>query len=120
MEGRKLSKTTKAYKLWLHRKPDDLGIKNACERLYGKQQSFANSYMKDDEICPTIVAKVETGIVYDEGRFLYKEEIVKASSFPLDFDFCGQRPQYVCGMSVPPLMMQRVATEVYNQWLSKL
>ena len=76
--------------------------------------------MKDDKVCPTIVAKEENGIVYDEGRFLYKEEVVKASSFPLDFDFCGQRPQYVCGMSVPPLMMQRVATEVYNQWLSKL
>lgn len=120
VEGRKIPKTTKTYKLWLHRKPSDIGIKDAHERLYGKQQGFANNYMKDDKVCPTIIAKEENGIVYDEGRFLYKEEIVKASSFPLDFDFCGQRPQYVCGMSVPPLMMQRVATEVYNQWLSKL
>lgn len=27
---------------------------------------------------------------------------------------------YICGMSVPPVMMAQVATRVYEQWLSKL
>lgn len=27
---------------------------------------------------------------------------------------------YICGMSVPPIMMAQVATEVFNQWLSKI
>lgn len=26
---------------------------------------------------------------------------------------------YFCGMSVPPFMMQRVADQIYKQWLSK-
>lgn len=28
-----------------------------------------------------------------------------------------ESPQYVCGMSVPPVMMANIATEVYEQWL---
>ena len=28
-----------------------------------------------------------------------------------------ESPQYVCGMSVPPVMMANIATEVYQQWL---
>ena len=28
-----------------------------------------------------------------------------------------ESPQYICGMSVPPVMMAQIATEVYQQWL---
>lgn len=27
---------------------------------------------------------------------------------------------YLCGMSVPPVMMANVANNIYEQWLSKL
>lgn len=36
----------------------------------------------------------------------------RIQSFPDDYDFLDQKVRYVCGMSVPPLMMQRVALEV--------
>ncbi len=38
-------------------------------------------------------------------------------SFPLDYDFMGANTQYVCGMSVPPIMMKRIAEQIYKQWL---
>ena len=28
-----------------------------------------------------------------------------------------QNVQYVCGMSVPPVMMAKIAEQVYRQWL---
>lgn len=42
------------------------------------------------------------------------------STFPQDYNFCGLSPHYICGMSVPPVMMAQIATRIYEQWLSKL
>lgn len=58
--------------------------------------------------------------LFDSPTFLSHDEVCKASSFPLDYDFMGQKPCYICGMSVPPVMMANVATEIYNQWLVNL
>ena len=32
----------------------------------------------------------------------------------------GQQPHYVCGMSVPPVMMAQVASRIYDQWLTNI
>ena len=47
--------------------------------------------------------------------FLDSERIV-IQSFPSDYNFRKVKPQYVCGMSVPPYMTQRVALEIGRQW----
>lgn len=52
-----------------------------------------------------------------EPRHLTGAEIRRLQSFPDDYDFLDQDPQYVCGMSVPPLMAQRLALELRRQWL---
>lgn len=44
-----------------------------------------------------------------------KHDIVSCQSFPQDYDFLSNKPQYVCGMSVPPVMMANIAAEVYDQ-----
>jgi DNA (cytosine-5)-methyltransferase 1 len=43
-------------------------------------------------------------------------EVTRLQSFPDDYNFCKAKPQYVCGMSVPPFMTQRVALEIGRQW----
>ena len=55
---------------------------------------------------------------WERARYLSPSEAVRIQSFPDDFDFAGHDAGYVCGMSVPPLMMQRVATEVARTLLS--
>lgn len=47
------------------------------------------------------------------------EAVIRLQSFPEDYDFQDQDVGYVCGMSVPPLMMQRVALEVGEQLLKR-
>lgn len=41
----------------------------------------------------------------------------RLQSFPDDYKFKPAKSIYVCGMSVPPFMMQRVADQIYRQWL---
>lgn len=45
------------------------------------------------------------------------DDLVKRlQSFPDDYNFLDAKPHYVCGMSVPPFMMQRVADQIYKQF----
>lgn len=55
-----------------------------------------------------------------DKRWLSTADICKISSFPQDYDFGTQKPEYVCGMSVPPIMIAQIATQVYEQWLTKI
>lgn len=52
-----------------------------------------------------------------EKRFLSDDEIIRLQTFPDDYQFQKQDVGYFCGMSVPPFMMQRVADQIYKQWL---
>jgi DNA (cytosine-5)-methyltransferase 1 len=40
------------------------------------------------------------------------------SSFPLDYEFNQKSNRYICGMSVPPVMVAQIASEIYVQWLA--
>jgi DNA (cytosine-5)-methyltransferase 1 len=63
----------------------------------------------------TIVSRA-TFYHWDQPRTLSGAEVVRLQSFPDDYNFCKVKPQYVCGMSVPPYMTQRVALEIGRQW----
>lgn len=52
----------------------------------------------------------------DEPRHLSAAELVRLQSFPDDYSFLKAKPRYMCGMSVPPFMTQRVALEIGRQW----
>ena len=63
-----------------------------------------------------------SGLPYDplEERYIFDSEVIKIGSFPSDYNFGVLKPNYMVGMSVPPLMTARVANEVKIQWLDKL
>lgn len=105
---------------WDNRKPDDMALRDAAIRNEGVDKFFNCTFVKADKIVPTLAAKPESTVAYHKPSFLSDAECVLASSFPMDYDFCGQRPNYVCGMSVPPVMMAQVANQIYKQWLSKI
>ena len=47
-------------------------------------------------------------------------DIINAQTFPQDYNFLKQDVKYVCGMSVPPVMMAQIADQVYIQWLKEI
>lgn len=106
--------------LWENRKYGDTNQGDANERLYGKGSNFNQAYVYTDKICPTLASKETCLIHFDQPRFLGQSEVCCISSFPQDYNFGGQSPHYVCGMSVPPVMMAHVASRVWKYWLSKL
>lgn len=59
-------------------------------------------------------------IHWNEPRRFSTAECARIQTFPDDYDFQKFKDNYICGMSVPPLMMQRVANQIEIQWLSKL
>ena len=56
----------------------------------------------------------------DICRMLNKKELCRVGTFPQDYKFITNKPKYIIGMSVPPVMTAQIAAEIYNQWLSKL
>lgn len=87
-------------------------------RFGKKGTGFTESIFWDNEIAATLKAN---GCYYRrvDGMYLSKQDIVNISTFPQDYDFMDQNPQYICGMSVPPNMTANIATQVYEQWLRK-
>ena len=106
--------------LWENRQYGDINQGDANLRLYGKPSNFGQSYVYQNEVCWTLTTKECSIIHYDEPRSLSKNEICCVSTFPLDYNFGKESPHYICGMSVPPVMMAQVASCVYEQWLSKI
>ena len=49
-----------------------------------------------------------------------KGTVFSGGSFPTDYNFNGNSINYIVGMSVPPIMMAKIALQIYEQWLSKL
>lgn len=55
-----------------------------------------------------------------QPRRLSDNEVKLISSFPLDYSHDGFDIHYLCGMSVPPLMVANIAAEVSSQWLNRI
>lgn len=107
---------------------DDITIKcyvDAYDRLQrGEGKKYLQcALIQKTDVHPTLLAsyrdKASPMPAWDR-KWLSKSDICKISSFPQDYDFCSQKPEYVCGMSVPPVMMAQVASRIYEQWLSKI
>lgn len=55
-----------------------------------------------------------------EPRGLSPMEMFRIQTFPDDYNCDGINPEYVCGMSVPPRMVQRIAEQIESQMLGKI
>jgi DNA (cytosine-5)-methyltransferase 1 len=116
--GAKSNLSPRVANLWKHRLPKDLHIGFINQRLTGKLTGFTTMIQKDDMPLYTITAS-DSNILFSEPRTLTSREVILGQSFPDDYNFMGLEPKYICGMSVPPFMMQRVASEIERQWFSK-
>lgn len=85
----------------------------ASKLKYGKNQYY--SYFRVNRFKPinTITANVENNLFhYKYNRALTDKELIKASTFPEDFNFCGMSVKQCLGLSVPPKMMQMVVERI--------
>ena len=57
---------------------------------------------------------------YKRANHISDKSLKLAGSFPLDYNFLNNKPKYIIGMSVPPVMVAQIANQIYKQWLSKI
>lgn len=88
----------------------------------GKKGRYISTSLSDPRRpCSTLTSKATTaegGVMHwGEPRKFSVSEVVRISSFPDDYNFIKTDAGYLCGMSVPPYMMNRVSNQIYKQWL---
>jgi len=70
-----------------------------------------------------VCATIDTSSRYSINQskeLLLDSEFSKIGSYPLDYNHLGNKPQYLIGMSVPPVMTAQISLRIYEQWLSKM
>jgi DNA (cytosine-5)-methyltransferase 1 len=112
-----------AKRAWDARKEGDANIADSKARVEGMKVSDMNTfYVYDDKVCQTLTAKGRHGsLLFSKPIRLSKNEFCNIGSYPKDYNFTNNNQWgYLIGMSVPPVMTAQIATEIYEQWLSKL
>jgi len=107
------------FDLWKERIITDNDFGQINHRLGNKITRFTTKLIHNDKVPLTITAGCNN-ILFDYPRNPTKHEFCKIGSYPMDYDFLKLRPEYLIGMSVPPVMTAQIATEIYDQWLDKL
>lgn len=105
--------------LWDNRGKKDTSFGDIIERLEHRLSMFSNPIIHSDDVAPTLTSGAGVNALYDIPRNLNKREACLIGSYPLDYKFGDTKYEYLIGMSVPPVMMARIATEIYSQWFKK-
>ena len=111
--------TPSCLNLWNHKKDIDNDLGSINERIFGKPTYFGFKFTKENEVNKTIIANDNT-VLFSEPRLLNKDELCCIGTYPKDYNFKANKPEYLIGMSVPPIMTAQISTQIFQQWLSKL
>lgn len=117
---------TKSPRLNLEFKEEEIPIKNFAKGISKKEtQNYSKNRFGDvmlnlNKASNTIATDINRYWL-DEKTLIDKNTVSLIGSYPLDYNHLEfNNPQYLIGMSVPPVMIAQIATEVYNQWLQKM
>lgn len=100
------------YDLWLRQKPEDKNLADVrCEA-----NGFTDNLVGKKDVCPTIISGGKF-LCKDYPRWFNRAEFCSCGSYPQDYNFKKIKPQYLIGMSVPPVMTAQIADQIHNQWL---
>jgi DNA (cytosine-5)-methyltransferase 1 len=107
-------------RLWNNKRLGDIDLSSVSKRIDNRPNHFFNWMLIYEDKVPYTVTGDCKNILFNECRYLSNTELKLIGTYPTDYDFLGNKPSYLIGMSVPPVMTAQIATEIYNQWLSKL
>ena len=95
-------------------------VGESFSKYHPKGSFFSNKKIWKEKPCQTLTAGCRNSLYhYESPRILSKQELCVLGGYPLDYDFMGQEPGYIIGMSVPPLMMANIGSRIYNSIFKK-
>ena len=121
-KGRECAKGSKTYDLLCDVRPGEMDLSAAHERLYGSVAFFQNKILYDDQVVFTIRAKSNDFWSASDKKGMSTTEIISSQTFPQDYDFINHNLSnvtYICGMSVPPVMIKRIVQRLIESGVFK-
>ena len=113
-DGESLNPNTVIYQWLLKAAHGDKRISDTIVRHGEKEKLFNHRICWDENVMQTIAGAGEI-LRGDEKTRVSVEDIVHGQTFPEDYQF-NERTfkdvSYICGMSVPPLMIKRLVTRL--------
>ena len=119
-KGDDLKKDTQQYRmLEMAIENLDHSVGDVLKRTGQKKRCFNDKIVWESEVLPTLQAKGNLMDGHDKTR-ISKETAISMSTFPQDYDFGAKSYNgvaYICGMSVPPVMIKRIVTRLIESGL---
>lgn len=100
--------------------PYEKDMGEVTTRVEGKRSCFNQKIIHDDDVMCTIPAGHNCLWRFTEKTKISKQDIINCSTFPRDYDFIQNtfaNVNYICGMSVPPIMIKRIVTRLIESGL---
>lgn len=116
-KGESLNTKTQDYQILSMASEKDRTLADIYKRKGEKERRYSAAICWDQKVLPTIVAKLFHYRPVEKERISI-EDVIHAQTFPEDYDFATDRNrfiEYVCGMSVPPIMMKRIVMRLIDQ-----
>jgi DNA (cytosine-5)-methyltransferase 1 len=115
--GRKL---TNCISEWYDRVLEGESVGNCIRRLGHKEKFFSYRKVNPNSPLKTILSDSDSGeFRHDMCNYIHDDDFKLGGSYPTDYNFGKLKPKYLIGMSVPPVMTAQIASNIYEQWLSK-
>ena len=107
------SLTGKAAQLFQNIVFGEKSLENAWNRTFnigGKHKAtwFNSQVWYNHHVAPTIAGDHGQFYDYEDKTRVSDQSLANCSTFPQDYDFGGMSVPYICGMSVPPIMIKRI------------
>lgn len=118
-EGEQLNPNTRIYQLLCKCNSSDTSLCDVVLRTEGKSSLFNYIVLQEQNVFPTLTAgSAVTPMRGKEKTYCTCEDMIHSQTFPEDYDFIKKtrnNVQYICGMSVPPLMIKRIVNKLLEQ-----
>lgn len=113
------NKNTNTFKLLQMATPDDKRIADIYLKLGQKEKCFNDKIVWEHRVFNTVAAGMNVFRGSEKTRVSCKD-IIYAQTFPEDYNFINNSLNniiYICGMSVPPIMIKRLMTRLIESGL---
>lgn len=97
--------------------PHEKRLSDVFTRIEKKYKAFNHRIIDWDDVIPTIMAG-HRDVWLRSGNGISKGDIISSQTFPQDYDFITNsysNIEYICGMSVPPVMIKRIVTRLIKE-----
>lgn len=115
--GEQMDKSTQTYRILEIATHRDLRIADVFLRLGEKERCFGAKIAWEENVLQTITGKYECFRGVEKTR-ISVDDIIHAQTFPEDYTFNPKtfhQVAYICGMSVPPVMIKRIVLKLIEQ-----